>query len=264
MSQLTTLNVARKQSVVFVSLSRPEVHNAFSEAMITELTDEFTELSKDESIRVIVLQGSGKSFCAGADLDYMRQAAALDYAANREAALQLAEMYRAIYDCPIPILGIVHGAAMGGGIGLCSVCDVVVAAESTKFSLSEVRLGIIPAVIGPYTIGKIGYSNFLALGVTGERFDARTALQIGLVHEVVANELLDVAAQQKLELFLQGSAAAQRLMKKYARTLLPVAPQDYANTAATAIATARMSPDGKEGITAFLEKRQPIWVEKPE
>ncbi|MDK9701171.1 MAG: enoyl-CoA hydratase-related protein [bacterium] len=262
MDTLQTIQVAIYNKVAHVTLARPEVNNAFNEVMITELTSVFDDLGKREDVRVIVLSGSGKNFSAGADLSYMKQAAAMNFEQNRNAAKTMATMFRTIDRCPKPVLGKVHGAALGGGFGLCAVCDQVVAATNTKFGLTEIKLGILPAVIGPFTIAKIGFSNFRAYGLSGERFDSEVALRIGLIHEVVTPEELDNAIERKLEAFGSAAPKAIAVFKTYARELSGIDSDEWLERTATLISQARTGDEGREGITAFLEKRTATWVDK--
>jgi methylglutaconyl-CoA hydratase len=258
----TTINVAHSGKVATVTLSRPEVGNAFNEAMTAELTDTFTELGAHNNVRAIVLEGAGKFFCAGADLNHMQRAANQSYEDNINAALTMQTMFRTIDRCPKPVIGKVHGFVLGGGFGLCAVCDIVIADADTKFALSEIRLGILPAVIGPFTCAKIGYSNFRAYGITGERFDAHTALRIGLIHDVVPAERLADAVAKKLEAIgLSGPEAIAKL-KNYSQHLAGLDNDELRLLTAELISGARKSAEGKEGIGSFLEKRPAAWVDK--
>src|ERR687890_597603 len=196
-------------SITTVTLSRPDSHNALNAELIGELTRCFEEISDDESVRVVVLAGEGRSFCAGADIGYMRETATFSYEENLEDARRLAMMYWTIDECPKPLVARVQGAAMGGGAGLVAVADVVVADAEARFAFSEVRLGIAPASITPLVVRKIGPSHARSLFTTGERFDAERAHEIGLVHRVVSREGLDAAVEEKVGELLQGGSVAQ-------------------------------------------------------
>ncbi len=261
MSEYSTIKVNLSRKTATVTLARSEVHNAFNEQSILELTNAFTTLGEEKSIRAIILQGEGKHFCAGADLGYMLRSAELTFEQNIAAAKTMATMFRAIDRCPKPVIGRVHGAVLGGGIGLCAVCDTVVAIEDSKYSLSEIRLGILPAVIGPYTIAKIGYSNFRSLGISAERFNAVVALRIGLIHEVVSPEKIDDAIEKRVEALGSCAPEAIAVFKGYANRLGAVDNDAIIEHAAKLIATARTGTEGREGIAAFLEKRTAAWVE---
>ena len=244
---------ANERGVVRVTLNRPAVHNAFNEGMIGELTDAFADLGKQDGVRVIVLAGNGASFSAGADLNWMQRAAEQDEYANREDALGLAKMFDTINTCPKPVIGLVQGAAFGGGIGLIACCDVVVAQPEAKFGLTEVRLGLIPAVISPFVIAKIGPSAARRYMLTGETFTATEAQHIGLVHEVASG--LEAEGVKLVEAFLasgpEAIADAKDLLAERHLT---------AELTAHRIATRRASDEGREGISAFLAKRKPNWT----
>ncbi|MGP6157883.1 MAG: enoyl-CoA hydratase-related protein [Vulcanimicrobiaceae bacterium] len=258
--EASLLAVRREDAVVHVALARPEVHNAFNAALIAELGQTFDALGADGSVRVIVLSGEGRTFCAGADINWMRDSLELTHEENLEGARDLSRMYRSIDQLPKPVIGRIHGAALGGGAGLVAVCDVAVAAEGTRFGFTETKLGILPAVISPFVLAKIGRSHARALALTGERFDARRALTIGLVHEVVAAEALDGAVTRIINEILSASPSAIAAAK---RLLAHVAELDYDATlepTARAIAKQRTSYEGQDGLRAFLEKRKPEWL----
>src|SRR5215217_1748565 len=245
--------------VTTVTLSRPDSHNALNAELIGELTGCFEEISEDESVRVVVLAGEGRSFCAGADIGYMRETATFSYEENLEDARRLAMMYRIIDECPKPLVARVQGAAMGGGAGLVAVADVVVAEAGAKFAFSEVRLGIAPASISHFVVRKVGASHARSLFVTGERFDAERAREIGLVHRVVSREGLDAAVEQKLSDLLQGGPVAQATIKALLRRLETTEPMEAPGLTARVISELRTGEEGQEGLAAFLEKREPGW-----
>ena len=246
-----------------VALSRPDVHNALNAALIEEIERCFGELSEDESIRVVVLTGEGRSFSAGADIGYMRETAGFSYEENVEDARRLARMYRAIDYCPRPVVAKVRGAAIGGGAGLVSAADIAVAEEGTRFGFSEVRLGIAPATIAPFVVRKIGYSHARAFFLTGERFDASRAREIGLVHEVVPESELDAAVDGVVASLAQGGPFAQRVIKQLLRQIEATEPMEALGIMTGLIAELRVGEEGQEGLGAFLEKREPSWRENP-
>ncbi|HEY8766380.1 MAG TPA: enoyl-CoA hydratase-related protein [Dehalococcoidia bacterium] len=260
------LTVSQRGPVATVTMARPEVHNAFNEALIAELHATFQELSADDAVRVIVLAGDGKSFSAGADLDWMRRMASASEADNRADAQRLAAMLRAVSECPKPVVARVQRAAIGGGAGLAAAADIAIAAESAMFAFSEVRLGLAPATIAPHVIEKIGLGRALPLFLTGERFDAACAERIGLVHRAVADAELDATVASTVEALLAGSPAAQASIKTLVRRVTRLMGQgpspDAAVDAYTSelISAIRASAEGREGVAAFLEKRQPAWA----
>jgi methylglutaconyl-CoA hydratase len=232
--------------VAYVTMNRPEVHNAFNEELIDRLTRTFSALSLDDSVRVIVLSGAGKSFCAGADLDWMRRMASYSYEDNVADARLLHALFETIDTCTKITVANVHGAALGGGAGLVAACDIALAAPETKFGFTEVRLGLIPAVIAPFVVNKIGMGRARPLFVTGRRFEVGEALEMGLVQSGTLEKTLTEALQ----------AAPDAVAR--AKALLHQLNHGVADTAA-AIAAARASDQGKEGLSAFLEKRRPQW-----
>ncbi len=248
---MSGLRVERDESLLRVSLARPERRNAFDAALIAELTAAFTDVG---DVRAVLLSGDGPSFSAGADVEWMRSSVELSYDENVADALRLRALLDAIDGCPAPVVARVQGHALGGGCGLVACCDVVVAEPGARFAFSEVKLGIVPAVISPFALARIGSGNARRYFVTGERFSAQVALQIGLVHEVA--EDLDGAVERVLaELFAAGPAAA-RAAKALARA--PLSAQETAER----IAAHRTSAEGQEGLRAFLEKRPPRWTSK--
>lgn len=245
--------------VATVELARPEVHNALGAGLIEEITRCFGELSADDSVRVVVLTGEGRSFCAGADIGYMRDAAGFSHEENVSDARALAAMFESVEQCAKPVIARVQGAAIGGGVGLVAASDIVVAAERARFSLSEVRLGIAPATIAPFVVPKVGVSQARALFLTSERLDARRAQGIGLVHEVVAEEDLDAAVGEKVVALLGGGPGAQAACKEIVREVATLEREDAKEAMAGRIAELRTGEEGQEGLSAFLEKREPRW-----
>jgi methylglutaconyl-CoA hydratase len=256
------LRVERSGAIARVVLARPDVRNAFNEELITALTDTFATLADEPpaAVRAVVLAGDGPVFCAGADVAWMRAAAEMDVDANEADAGRLATMLETIDTCPAPVVARVHGAALGGGMGLCAVSDVVIASADATFGFTETRLGILPAVIGPYAIAKIGESQARALFLAGGRFNAERARDIGLVHEVVADDAaLDERVGEVVDELLAAGPTAVREAKALIRRLRgQPGPQARALTVAT-IARQRTSPEGQEGLSAFIDKREPDW-----
>jgi methylglutaconyl-CoA hydratase len=258
-----SLVVRRVGAVAHVVLSRPAVRNAFNADLIARLHDAFVELSADADVRAIVLSGAGSVFCGGADLTWMRDALALSSAENVADAAAMSRMFRALDRAPAFIIGRVHGAALGGGAGLAACCDVVVASEETVFGFTETRLGLLPAVISPFVLAKIGASQARALALTGERFGSARALAIGLVHEVTPLAGLDAAVDR---LLAEIASAAPLAVAKTKALFAAVCESSYdasLDLTARAIAEQRTSAEGQAGLRAFLEKRPAPWREKP-
>ncbi|MGH7727553.1 MAG: enoyl-CoA hydratase-related protein [Vulcanimicrobiaceae bacterium] len=256
-----SLSVRREGTIATVALSRPELRNAFDPELIAALGRAFLELGADPAVRAIVLRGEGPVFSAGADIGWMRRSIELDEAANREDARALSRMLRAIDRTPKIVIGRIHGAALGGGAGLVAVCDVALAEAQTRFGFTETKLGIVPAVISPFVLAKIGRSQARALALTGERFGAERALQIGLVHEVVqGEEALDAAVARVLT---EAHGAAPSAVALAKRLLAEVAELPYdasLEPTAAAIARQRTSAEGQAGLRAFLERSAPPWT----
>ncbi len=245
--------------VATITLNRTEVRNALNADLIQDLTKCFEELSDNENVRVVVLMGEGSIFCAGADVRYMRDSAEFSYDENLEDARRLAAMFRAVDECPKPVVAVVRGAAIGGGAGLVAAADVVVADEGAKFAFSEVLLGIAPATIAPFVVRKIGYSQARALFLSGERFDATKAKRIGLIHEVAPSDGLDAAVEKAVERLLRGGPEAQAAVKMLLREIETVEPLDATALMSGVISSLRTGDEGQEGLAAFLEKREPSW-----
>ena len=227
--------------VLMAALNRPEQHNALTPGLIEQLTAVFHHQAIQPEIRLIVLTGNGRSFCAGADINYMRAAADYDFTANVADGQAIFDLMQAINTCPKPVIGRVNGAAIGGGVGLVSACDIVVAVERARFAFSEVRLGIVPAVIAPFVLAKIGVSNGRELFLTGERFDAQQARQIGLVQHVVAEADLDTAVAGRIEQLLTAAPGAQAAAKELIRTAAYQPPAAMREFTANMIAQRRAS-----------------------
>jgi methylglutaconyl-CoA hydratase len=254
------LRLARRGATALVTLDRPEVHNAFNARLIAELRGAFARLAGEADVRAVVLAGEGRSFCAGADLHWMRSSLDLTHAENLADARRMADMLEAINACPCPVIARVQGAALGGGMGLLAVCDIAIAEEGARFGFTETRLGIAPAVISPFVVRKIGQSQARALFTTAERFDTARALQIGLIQRIVPAGELDAAVAETLAEIGKNGPAAVRAAKQVARTVAHVPPDEARRLTTETIAALRVSPEGQEGIRAFLEKRPATWV----
>jgi methylglutaconyl-CoA hydratase len=250
-------------TVARLNLARAERHNAFDATLIAELRAAFAGLAAEppERLRVVVLAGDGPSFCAGADVAWMRAALELDLEANEQDAMAMAEMFETIDTCPVPLIARVHGVALGGGTGLCAVSDLVIAESGTKFGFTETRLGILPAVISPFVIAKIGESNARALVPSGRRFDAARAQRIGLVHELVEGPVaLDLAVDSAVADVLAAGPTAARAAKSIVREVRGLPHGSSKWHTARVIARQRRSAEAQEGLRAFLEKRPPSWT----
>jgi len=248
-------NVAR------VVLNRPEIHNAFNDELILALTKTFNELSEDIRIRVVVLEGNGKSFCAGADVHWMKRMKDYSELQNYEDAHRMSLMFQAINRCKKPVIGKIHGAALGGGVGLVAVCDYVIASSDTVLGLTEVNLGLVPAVISPFVFAKMGMSNSRAYFSSGKKFKAQEAKELGLVHEVVGNYELDAAVDRMIAEYLKAGPHAVEIAKNLVFENLKYINDSKEITHLTChtIAKARISSEGQEGMSALLEKRSPKW-----
>jgi methylglutaconyl-CoA hydratase len=245
--------------VTTVTLNRPEVRNAFNEELIAELTAWARSVVPGDT-RVAILQGAGKAFCAGADVHWMSKMAGYSRDENLADAERAAAMFNALDRVPVPLIGRVHGAALGGGSGLAAVCDVVVAADDSLFGFTEVVLGILPAMISPYVLRKIGLTAARELFLSGARFDAARAKAIGLVSEVVPATALDAAVERHVQLFLKAAPNAVARAKALLRHVHGRLPEDVVGLTTAAIADQRVSPEGQEGLRAFLEKRPAAWL----
>lgn len=246
-----------------VTLNRPDVRNAFNDEVIFELTRMFHELGTRDDVRCIVLAGNGPAFCAGADLNWMRRMAAYTHRENFADATALAEMLRVIYRCPKPTIARVHGDTYAGGMGLVAACDIAVAAEQAHFCLSEVKLGLIPATISPYVVRAMGARAAHRYFLTAERFSAQEAVRIGFVHQVVRASELDQTVGALAETLVQGGPQAVSLCKQLVHEVAEqeITPELIASTVRS-IADIRVSPEGREGIQSFLDKRRPAWLPK--
>lgn len=244
---------------VTICLNRPELHNAFNDELISNLTQEFLTLAADDNVHAVVLTGAGKSFCAGADLNWMKKMISYTFEENVVDSMKLAQLFETINNFPKPVIAKVTGAALGGGSGLVAACDHVISASNAVFGFTEARLGLVPAVISPYVIAKIGASNARSLFLSGARFDAQKALSIGLVHEVCEAEKLDELTLEILKSYQDVSLNSQVESKKLISKVLSLGDNDQKVKEYTCqtIAKLRVSVDGQEGMNALLEKRKP-------
>lgn len=261
-SSQTRIRRTREGAEARVVLARPEVRNAFDDALIAELTAAFSEIAADTETRVAVLSGDGPVFCAGADIAWMRKAGGYTREQNEADAERMAQMLRSIDACPKPVVVLVHGAAIGGGVGLVAAADIAIAAEDTIFALSEVRLGILPAVISPYVLRAIGPRQARDLFLTGDRFDARDAHRVGLVHAVVPAGGLEDAGRKKVASLLASGPEAVGAAKRLIERVAGQDPEEAMPLTVRAIAERRASEEAREGLTAFLERRPPSWAKK--
>jgi methylglutaconyl-CoA hydratase len=256
---MSSISTRQHGATLRIELNRPDVRNAFDEEVIAALTACATRIADDSSVRVVVLSGAGKAFCAGADLAWMSKAVAYSQVENLQDAEDFARMMERLDSLPVPVIGRIHGAALGGGVGLAAICDIVVAADTTVFGLSEVKLGILPAVISPYVLRKIGISAARELFLTGRRFNAARARELGLVHDVVPESELDGAVDRHVAEVLTSSPSGIAAAKALIRDVAGEDPKDVIGLTTSRIAAQRVSPDGQEGMRAFLEKRKPNW-----
>jgi methylglutaconyl-CoA hydratase len=250
-----SVHLTVSDGVARVTLARPEVRNAFNAEVIEQLHDVFTRIAAADDVRAVVLAGEGKVFCGGADINWMRASLDLTFEANVADAERMSDMFRAIDNSPKPVIGKIHGAALGGGAGLAAVCDIVIATDDTIFGFTEVKLGIVPAVISPFVLAKIGPSQARALFLTGERFDATHAQTIGLVHEVVTAVEFDDAVDLHLAELRSAGPSAIAAAKLLVRRVLDGSYDESRSITTEAIARQRVSPEGQEGLRAFLERR---------
>jgi methylglutaconyl-CoA hydratase len=255
------LAVRREGAVEYLTLNRPDVRNAFNDRMITELTTWAAGAAADRALRAVVLSGAGKTFCAGADVTWMAKTIQYTEEQNLQDAVSMSRMFAALDGLPVPLVGRVQGAALGGGAGLAAVCDMVVADEQAVFGFTEVKLGILPAVISPYALAKIGRSAARELFLTGARFSAQRACEIGLVHTVVPERELDTAVAKYVAEILTGGPEAIAATKALIAQIASMPNTEAAPLTARTIAIRRTSPEGQEGLTAFLAKRKPSWTQ---
>jgi methylglutaconyl-CoA hydratase len=254
------LNVERQDGIERLVLNRPDVRNAFNEGMIAELTWWADSVSSDRSVRLVIIEGAGPVFCAGADMDWMGRMATFSLEQNVDDATEAARLFGTLDRLPVPVIGRVHGAALGGGAGLAAICDIVIAAENAVFGFTEVRLGLIPAVIAPFVMAKIGRSAARELFLSGERFEAVKACEIGLVRYAVPEEDLDQAVEARVGALLQSGPRAVAEAKALIREVAWRRVEDVQRYTVERIADLRISAEAQEGMKAFLEKRKPYWI----
>jgi methylglutaconyl-CoA hydratase len=257
---MPSILIERRDNLLYLTLNRPEVRNAFDEEVIAGLTGAAAGAASDPDLRAVILSGTGKVFCAGADLAWMSKAIAYTQRENLSDAEDLARLLERLDTLSVPVIGRIHGAALGGGVGLAAVCDIVVAADDAVFALTEVKLGILPAVIAPYVIRKIGVSAARELFLTGIRFSAGRAREIGLVHDVVPAAQLDEAVERRIRDVLSSGPRAVAVAKALIREISGANPTDVIGLTTSTIAAQRVSVEGQEGMQAFLEKRKPGWT----
>jgi methylglutaconyl-CoA hydratase len=258
--EYTTVKCQMDGPVARVSFCRPKIHNAFNGTVITEMADLFRKLDEDDSLRAVLLTGEGKSFCAGADLNWMREVINQSFEENLAESNALADLFYQIYTFRRPVIGRINGAAIGGGTGFVAVCDIAIAARSAKFSFSEVKIGVVPACIGPYVIRKMGEGKARELFITGERMNGDRAFEVGLVNKVVPDEHLDAEVDGLLKAILTSGPEAVAVAKKLVSSVPLMTPDQFKPFTAEMIARLRISDEGQEGMDAFLNKRKPNWV----
>ncbi len=248
--------------IAYVTFCRPEVHNAFNDTVIYEMTDLFDNLDNEKELRAVVLTGEGKSFCAGADLNWMKRVITQSFEENLKESNALADLFAKIYNFRCPVIGKINGAAIGGGVGFVAVCDIALAAESAVFSFSEVKIGLVPACIGPYVVKKIGEGKAREFFITGERMKAKKAFKIGLINNYTDNDKLDEAVDELLKMIKSSGPEAIAVAKRLVSSVPNMNEDQYKSFTAEMIAKLRISHEGQEGMNAFLQKRKPGWVEK--
>ncbi len=249
-----------ERGVSYITLNRPEIHNAFNDKLIQELIEIFIAIESDEQVRLVVLTGKGKSFCAGADLNWMSSMIEYSMEENVEDSKNLALMFEAINSCSKPIIGKINGHALGGGVGVVAVCDYVITHDKAKFGFTETRLGLIPAVISPYVLNKIGESHARAWFLSGEMFKGDRALQMGLVHEVSSVDDFETRSEQIISSHLLAAPKAASLAKGLIFDVLNMDKKETRDHTCKAIAKQRISSEGQMGMKALLEKKKPGWV----
>ncbi|RKX17048.1 MAG: enoyl-CoA hydratase/isomerase family protein [Candidatus Zixiibacteriota bacterium] len=256
-----TIKLEYHDRIAKVTLNRPRLRNAFNDVMISEMTDAFKTINNQDDLRVVVLTGEGQSFCAGADLNWMKDVINYTYEENLRDSLNLSEMFHIMFNCPLPTIARVNGAAIGGGTGMVAVCDIVIASEKAVFSLSEVKLGLVPACISPYVIRRLGDKNCREFFLTGERLTAQKALTAGLVNQVVPDEMLDKAVNERVKQLISSGPDALTWCKQLLLNTPTIPEKDVGKYTAEIITKLRMSNEGQEGRKAFFEKRKPKWCE---
>ena len=256
-----TIEVKKENNLATVILNRPDVHNAMNEELMKELTMCFNDLSTDKNTRIIILTGNGKSFCAGADLNWMKSMASYSKEENIQDSKLLLDLYESIYNCPKPVIGRINGHAFGGGLGLITVCDLTIGVPGKKFAFSEAKLGIIPSVISTYIVRRIGLANMRRLFITGERFTSNHAKDIGILDYVVPEEEFDETVQKYADQLRSSGPIAIKEVKNLISKCEHMDRETYKKFTVKKIAELRVTKEGQEGINAFLEKRKTTWSE---
>jgi methylglutaconyl-CoA hydratase len=260
--EYSTIQTRHDHEIGWITFNRPEIHNAFNSTVITELSAGFSEMENDPHNGVVILTGAGKSFCAGADLNWMRSVVTQSFDENLTESNALADLFWQIYSFKRPVIARVNGAAIGGGTGFVAVCDIAIAAKSAVFSFSEVKIGLVPACIGPYVVKKMGEGRARELFITGERMSASRAQAVGLVNHVVEDDRLDVEVNKLVDALLSSGPEAIAMAKRLVAGVGRMSPEEFRPWTAEMIARLRVSPEGQEGMDAFLNKRVPNWVKK--
>lgn len=255
------IEVEREGALARVWFNRPEVHNALSAELGAELATTLHALAHDAAVRCVVLGGRGPSFCAGADIGAMKASAGATFEQNLGEAEKLGGTFAALGDFPKPVVARLHGSVLGGGVGFACACDIAVAGDDARFGLTEVRLGIVPGLISPYVIRRLGDRVARELMLTGERFDAATAARLGLVHHVVPAAELDAKVNERVGELLKGGPLAQQRIKMLLELWADSGWEEYASALPRTLAEVRSGPEARDGLAAFLEKRKPKWVE---
>ena len=262
MNKYNTIKFEVRDKVARITLNRPEVRNAFNSEMISEISALFAEINTRDDIRVVVMTGEGKAYCAGADLKWMGDVLNYSYEENLEDSRNLAGMFYNINNCPFPTIARVNGAAIGGGCGLVAVCDIVIASDKALFSLSEVKIGLVPACISPYVIRRMGDRYSREYFLTGERIGVEKALDAGLVNEAVSEGELDAAVERRVKQLLSSGPKALAWCKQLLQNVPSMPEKEAGEYTAEVIAKLRMGDEGQEGMKAFFEKRKPNWYEE--
>jgi methylglutaconyl-CoA hydratase len=257
-----TIRIERSGEVVRVVLNRPDIRNSFNDVMINELRETFAELKEQPGVRVVVLTGEGKAFCAGADLNWMKRVVEYSYEENYDDSYALAQLMREIYDFPLPVVGRINGPAIGGGTGLVAVCDIVVAVERAVFAFSEVKIGLVPACISPYVLKRIGERYGREYFLTGKRLSAEEAEECGLVNRVVPADELDDAVDDYVRNLVNSGPEAVATSKRMVQQVSELTLDEAGPFTADMIARIRMSDEGQEGMNAFLQRRKPSWGDR--
>lgn len=260
MKKYQTIELQKKDEVFTVYFNRPLVHNAFNEEMIQELIHAVKFLMNKGDVRLLTFTGRGKSFCAGADINWMRETLNYSYKENLKQTNKLSELFDLIYRFPAPTIAKINGAAIGGGNGFVAACDFAIASKDAEFSLSEVKIGLIPACISFYLLRKISEAKCRELFLSGERFSADKALQIGLVYKITSVKLLDKSVSDLVKVLLYNSPQALRICKDLFYDILAMTPKQIKKYTSRVLADLRVSKEGQEGMSAFLEKRKPNWI----